>query len=107
MHGFGEGTSTAATITVGSSVVLHIFSLTGFTVNINVIQNNIAAACIVRVLNINIPGSAATICIVLSTGAEGPGFNGGATNIQIDNFSSTRTPRANHNVAATGTTGGA
>lgn len=107
MHGFGERTSTATAITVRSGVVFHIFGLAGFTVNKNVIQNNIAAACIVRVLDIDIPGSAATVCVVLVAGAQGPGFNGGTANVQINYFRTTCTARANHNVAASGTTGGA
>lgn len=95
--------ATAFTIAVSGGVVIHIFGLPGFAINIHIIEDNIATACVVSVLDIDVPGSPAAVCVILTAGTQGPGLNPRATNIQVDNFTAACTTGANNNINAAGT----
>src|SRR5690554_4926997 len=54
MHGFGVGSATTFTVAISRGVVVHIFCLTGFTVDLDIVQNYIATTAVVSKLNLNI-----------------------------------------------------
>ena len=101
MHHFAIATAATGTVGVERSVVSHILSLAGFSIDLDIIHLDIAIPRIIVVLDIDITRSCAGVNIILVAGAQCPASNIYTTHFEVNMFRSGHTASAHSNTART------